>query len=553
MKILLTCCCYFVLLALPLDAAAQAPELIKDINPQVSAHGPFELIPFDNRLLFFANDGVNGHAPWITDGTTAGTHILKDVLPTTTGFEDFGPYWVGDGRAWFWGKDDFDMYVKLFLTDGSAAGTQLVDSVYGDNSTIFHQGWAVEDKLIFVQKIPLEDTYTFFQSDGDTITATGLEEPDILGSIIRTDSFYYQRLTMSPNIPGWTTDLIRSDGSPAGTTIVQEVLSSNTPELTQGAELYNLEGRFGYQFQKWIGPTFYKSLHVEGFPAVTLATNQQFGFNFTVFNNKLLYEAPVYPDSQAAPLALYAFDGSNTELLTTYYDTAFTHVASFEQIGAGKMLFRTMFPADSQRLWVTDGTAAGTHLLIDPKTIPGLSPEAELWQVYLNESKQEIYFHTYENQGKLCRFWSFHFADSTFNHLFDFSSVSPFGGNPVWRYYNNALIFTADDGLVGRELWKYQLYPVGVDDLDTNKPVSVEVFPNPVADELSFRLSDKTPQTMQWKLFDALGRAVQVQTFDTPPAGNIHISVKNLASGIYFYRLRDVQGKWVQSGKIYKQ
>jgi ELWxxDGT repeat protein len=31
------------------------------------------------RLLFTADDGVRGWEPWITDGTEAGTKLLKDI------------------------------------------------------------------------------------------------------------------------------------------------------------------------------------------------------------------------------------------------------------------------------------------------------------------------------------------------------------------------------------------------------------------------------------------------------------------------------------------
>lgn len=538
------------------SASAQTPELVKDVNPLLPGSGAFDLTPFNNRLLFFAIDGINGKAPWVTDGTTGGTHILKDVLPSATGGENFDAYWVGDDRAWFWGSDDFDQYTKLYLTDGTSGGTRLVDSLYGLHDVVFNQGWATGDRLQFVWKSPLSDHYVFYQSDGDTITPTGLEEPAVLGGILRLDSFFYQRLVLLPNFQGYKTDLIRSDGTPAGTSTLLENLGVNTSSSTQYANLLDVSGRLGYVFVKWTGPTYVQSLHVEGFPVVTLATGQQFGAKFfNILNDKLLYLAPAYPDSPAAPMALYAFNGLGTEQLMVYEDTLSIHPGLVEQVGSGKLLFRTIeyTPYGPQRIWITDGTAAGTKLLIDPATLPGSNSDTWISPVHLNEAKQEVYFYTTTNQGDKTRFWLLNLVDSTFQPLFDFNSVSPFGANALFVYFNGAIVFTADDGLIGRELWKYQLYPVGVEEETNEVPVAVEVFPNPVVDKLNLRISGAAQQRLQWNLFDALGCTVDRRLIDMTPSVPVEIGVVGLPPGLYFYRVSGADGKWARSGKVLKR
>lgn len=537
-----------------MPSTAQSPELLKDIYPQQPASRAFYLIPFGSQLLFTANDGTHGHAPWTTDGTPAGTQMLKDVLPTATGFEDFGPFWTSDGRAWFWAKDDLDVYTKLFLTDGTTAGTQLVDSMYGLPDVVLHQGWAVGDHLIFVQKDPLSSHFAFFHSDGTGAGTgpTGQDEPAVLGDILRLDSFYYQRLKPLPGGQGYAADLIRSDGTPAGTSVVMENATVNSTATQDGIRLYDIGGRLGYVRTKLLASAAYRELRVQGFPAVALSPGQYFGYNFTVLNDKLLYEAPAHPDSSASPLALYAFDGQSTEKLMTHFDIPFTEVAVFEQTADGRLFFRTLHPSDNQRIWATDGTAAGTHVLIDPATMPGLSADAWIGQLYVNEAEEEIYFNTVENQGKLCRFWSLDLADSTFTHLFDFNSVSPFGANAVWVWFNNAIVFTADDGLIGRELWKYQVHPVGVGNPAAFVAQKVEVSPNPANNFLKIRMDDDSPQTAQWILLDATGRTIQAQMLDLLPFGTT-VGLGGLPPGIYFFAVRDSNGRLLGNGKICKQ
>ncbi len=52
-----------------------------------------QLVPFNNKVYFFAYDNVNGIEPWVSDGTNAGTQILKNTSPQTTYYSS-GPYKV---------------------------------------------------------------------------------------------------------------------------------------------------------------------------------------------------------------------------------------------------------------------------------------------------------------------------------------------------------------------------------------------------------------------------------------------------------------------------
>jgi ELWxxDGT repeat protein len=76
------------------------------------------------RYAFFtANDGVHGNEPWVTDGTPGGTHMLLDVNPgPASGVDkwfqvDFGA--AADGRYVFT-ADDGQHGPELWVTDGRA-------------------------------------------------------------------------------------------------------------------------------------------------------------------------------------------------------------------------------------------------------------------------------------------------------------------------------------------------------------------------------------------------------------------------------------------------
>ena len=55
-------------------------ELVKDINPDGSS-SPDSLVEFNDKLYFAANDGETGRALFVSDGTTEGTQLVKDIYP----------------------------------------------------------------------------------------------------------------------------------------------------------------------------------------------------------------------------------------------------------------------------------------------------------------------------------------------------------------------------------------------------------------------------------------------------------------------------------------
>ena len=67
-----------------LQVEAEDPLLVKDINPFGSS-APFSLRSVNGTLFFSANDGISGHELWRSNGTRAGTALVKDINPGSAG------------------------------------------------------------------------------------------------------------------------------------------------------------------------------------------------------------------------------------------------------------------------------------------------------------------------------------------------------------------------------------------------------------------------------------------------------------------------------------
>jgi len=125
--------------------------LLKDINPGESyGPGPSPLSSYPgnftdiNGVLFFiARDYTHGLELWKSDGTQAGTLLVRDIL---TGEDEFGPlssspsYFMDGGDTLFFAADDGVHGFELWRSDGTEAGTVLVKDINEGVSSAFAFG-----------------------------------------------------------------------------------------------------------------------------------------------------------------------------------------------------------------------------------------------------------------------------------------------------------------------------------------------------------------------------------------------------------------------------
>src|SRR3954471_23527439 len=57
------------------------PHMVLDINTNTFSSDPWEKVAIGSTAYFTADDGVNGRELWKSDGTAAGTVLVKDINP----------------------------------------------------------------------------------------------------------------------------------------------------------------------------------------------------------------------------------------------------------------------------------------------------------------------------------------------------------------------------------------------------------------------------------------------------------------------------------------
>ena len=116
-------------------AATVSAALVKDINPAGSS-APESLIVSGGTLFFVADGDFTGGELWKSDGTAAGTVMVKDIYPDVDDDYAYRPDWLTDvGGTLFFSADDSTHGRELWKSDGTGAGTVMVEDIDPDGSS----------------------------------------------------------------------------------------------------------------------------------------------------------------------------------------------------------------------------------------------------------------------------------------------------------------------------------------------------------------------------------------------------------------------------------
>ena len=108
------------------DGTEAGTVLLKDIVPGPSGSDPRGLKVVNGALFFFANDGVHGQELWKSDGTEAGTVLVKDIA-TDDGSAPRNLA-AASGTLFFAATDEIHGR-ELWRSDGTEEGTALVQDL----------------------------------------------------------------------------------------------------------------------------------------------------------------------------------------------------------------------------------------------------------------------------------------------------------------------------------------------------------------------------------------------------------------------------------------
>jgi ELWxxDGT repeat protein len=478
------------------DGTPGGTTLVKDLGPSDSE--PSDFVDFNGSLIFSAGEGFR--RLWKSDGTAVGTTELAGLGPFAhlTRPEELT---VSDGQLYFAADDDLAplgvLGRELWKTDGTPAGTFVVRDIQpgAHPASSFPEDLVdVAGTLFFTAddgttgRELWRSTGTFFNTVrvADVEPGPGGSDPEPLvqagGSLLFT--------TSRPSAVGeqvWVTD-----GPGPGAQLAADftIAGSSSP-----AELTDLDGSLFFSASDGVTRELWKS---DGSAAGTvkmsslapaLATDASCGLTRS---GTAVYFS-LCPGPFGSPQNLWRTDGTSigTELLAT--------PANPDELTdlSGTLLFSAtpFFGANSPNaeLWRSDGTPAGTTAVISytggfPPVLPTELTASQGSLFFSNSTIFGLAGELWVSDGTtpgsipLMGFQEIHSLTDAIGALY-FLADDGIGGAGLWRSdgtvagtvlvqglvaapqemasWGGQIFFTANDGITGTELWRSDGSPSG--------------------------------------------------------------------------------------------
>jgi len=383
------------------DGTTAGTFLVKDINANTGAGAdPGNLTLAGGVTYFVVTDGMTGRELWKTNGTTAGTVMVKDIRPGSEG-SNLGNFTAMGGMLYF-SADDGINGEELWKSDGTAAGTVLVKDIWPGSISAFPGNFrnlrVIGGTLYFSADDGINGE-ELWKSDG-TAAGTVLVKDILLGSA-----------SAKPSLP----------------TAVGNTLYFSADDGTNGRELWKSDSTA-------VGTVLVKDIRpgsISAFPG-----------DFRVVGGTLYFSA----DDGTNGRELWKSDGTaaGTVLVRDIQPGSSGSSLSDFTVAGGTLYFRAFDDFNGDRLWKSDGTAAGTVLAGSS----GFSP------LSLTVVGGTLYFTVAGDRGE--ELWN---SNNTVAGAVRVFGTGTAESSPRFPYFSltavgDTLYFTASHVTYGRELWK---------------------------------------------------------------------------------------------------
>lgn len=232
------------------NGTAAGTVMVKDINPNAGSSNASGFTPLGTLVLFSADNGTTGQELWKTDGTTAGTQLVKDIVSSIPGVGSSPSQFFEFKNKLYFTAFDFITYgFEMWVTDGTTAGTTLVkDIIPGTNSG----APLLINAVIFNNKFLFSATSSangneLWSSNGTAAGTTLLKDirpgttgsdPFIMPNFMAKDStggphgsLFNGKIFLQANNGTTGNELWITDGTAANTTLVKDIRPGATGAL----------------------------------------------------------------------------------------------------------------------------------------------------------------------------------------------------------------------------------------------------------------------------------------------------------------------------------
>lgn len=491
-----------ILLSGSLFASAQT-RLIADINPTGDSY-PMWLTGYGNRVIFFADNGVNGSELMAYDTSAK---LIYDINPGVAGSVSWynNRKMAVSGNKVFFPADNGNTGSELFMWTGAdtVAPVLAAEINPGFSGSDISEMYIMGDRLYFgayntsngneLWSYNLADGYT--QRLTDLIAGNGSSFPSNL--IAYKDKLYF---TASNGTNGY--ELFAYTPSSNSTALVADIYTGGNSSSPQGLTVINnklyfsaYSASFGRELYSFDGTNLMRHTNIDNSAGDGVTPVNNGDVQLVWYKNKIYFAG----NDGLSGNQLWQFNPANG-VASKVYDINPSGNSNPQNFAyyAGKMFFSADDGTNGEELWSYDGNS-------NPKMVADIEPNQGSFPSNLLRWGTKLYFNAY----------------------------------------------TTDKGT---EL--YQLMDsVALNVQNTRLNATVNVFPNPTAGTATIQISSNNDLQLGYIVTDITGKTIVRGEVKTYVAGtnNITVDMANLAAGVYQYRLVDAAGVMMAAGNIQKQ
>ncbi len=457
--------------------------LVKDINPGSGSSNPQTFFTFNNKVYFVADDGVHGLELWVSDGTSGGTSLVGDLC---SGVCSSHIAYLGSlPNAALLQAFNGTQTKTFFLTASGIQEFQETSIKYPDTiPRMDTSSTEVNGKILITigDKVRVD----LAALDPQTLNFTVLKHFLNITALHGDNSFRFgQKLIFSANSIGGVMGIYISDGTEAGTILLKEGFFSVPGSfMLMGTKVYFTAGTDAAGVELWVtdGTVAGTSMVKDAYVGVSNGITSSGSYNYfaPLDSTRFILRG----NNGVNGTELFISDGTSagTLMLKDIYTGGVNSSFPSNFVALNSKVYFNSVDSAGSKIWVTDGTGAGTVNMTIPSTISNLVPlKATPTFFYAIGFSTTIGNELWRSDGTV--------AGTTLVKEIN-PGIGSAVGTPIsyeMNYYSSntgIFYFTADDGITGEELWRsdgteagtYQLVDISTGAGDTKfTDVTVEL------------------------------------------------------------------------------
>ncbi|HYV95228.1 MAG TPA: T9SS type A sorting domain-containing protein [Chitinophagales bacterium] len=526
------------------DGTQAGTFLLKDINAgNESSYSNWFYRISDTLCLFYANDGNANHGNelWRSNGTTAGTYMVTDLTPGAPS----SSIWFSDmylDNKTFFTTHDSNWIGSLYVTDGSTLGTTQILTGFNAANPQSGNVIAVANGIayFYVTVGPYSDLH-LWRTDGTVIGTYELTDLNVtpgnqtFGATLGNDYLFSARDSVTGQ------ELWKTDGTIIGTALLKDLnpgMASSYADIPHllGNKIIFLANPNNTTTALWVTDGTPSGTYPLGdstiFPSLSLCWIVGRADSNIYFGISDYYSSTMWKTDGTIPgtVQVHTFPCNNCGFGSgTNADTL------AEAYGLKFFVFgEAQYIGALGSIWATDGTDAGTY------------------QVYADPDIEDQPINQLTGVcGKVfCEMKTGY--DGEHDHLWRIVQDSAYDLNLFSNYWELYWIYFVDDGSiffsatdsVGLELYQLQVCPVTtVQNFSSSD--SLLLFPNPGDGLLTVKVPGKLTGA-EVRVNDMMGKYVYSGKAEFSTDGKLNLHLKNIPAGMYSLQI-------ISNGKVLQQ